>query len=153
MKWKNEERSMWGPRMSVGNWLLGARLFVGISWNSGWGGGGVGGSTMGILDWDASILSPVKRRGFPFFPVCTLSEYSIWKYICCLFAPLQLSSLEIIIRYKNWLIDSNTLRRSVNALLSVLSVFIDQISQRNSTENLKKFVIFFLPIWTNLVTR
>jgi hypothetical protein len=38
---------------------------------------------------------------------------------------------------------SVALCRSVNELLSVLSIFIDRVSQRNSYEQLKNFVIFF----------
>ena len=119
----------------------------------GWGVGGGWGIDHGYLGLRCFYSASRKTQGFSLFPrLYTIRIFDL-KCICCLFAPLQLSSLEIIIRYKNWLIDSNTFCRSVNALLSVLSVFIDQISQRNSTENLKKFVIFFLPIWTNLVIR
>jgi len=41
--------------------------------------------------------------------------------------------------------------RSVKELLSVLSIFIDDISQRNSIEQLKNFVIFSFRFGWNLV--
>ena len=143
---KNEKRFKLGPRLSVGNWLLETRVLVGISWNSVWRGWVE--SAMGIGNWGACILRPVKCWVFPYLHYPNNRFENISVVYVLLFNSV---AYKLLLGIK---ISSRTVMlicRSVKELLSILSIFIDDISQRNSIEQLKNFVIIFFRFGWNLV--
>ena len=143
---KNEKRFKLGPRLSVGNWLLETGLLVGISWNSVWRGWVE--SAMGIGNWGACILRPVKRWVFPSLHNPNNHFENISVVYVLLFNSV---AYKLLLGIKISSVTVMRICRSVKELLSVLSIFIDDISQRNSIEQLKNFVIIFFRFGWNLV--
>ena len=101
---------------------------------------GVGGIGHGY--WELRCLYSASRKmlGFPYlhYPNNRFENISVVYVLLFnsvaykLLLGIEISSMSVM-----------RICRSVKKLLSVLSIFIDHISQRNSIEQLKNFVIFF----------
>jgi len=103
-------------------------------------GGGLGGSDHGY--WELRCLYSASRKmlGFPYLHYPNNRFENISVVYVLLFNSV---AYKLLLGIK---ISSRTVMlicRSVKELLSVLSIFIDHISLRNSIEQLKNFVIFF----------
>ena len=111
-------------------------------------GGGWVEAIMGIGNWGDCILRPVKCWVFPYLHYPNNRFENISVVYVLLFNSV---AYKLLLGIKISSVTVMRICRSVKELLSVLSIFIDDISQRNSIEQLKNFVIIFFRFGWNLV--